>query len=248
MFVAVSLGAAAALSPAAAAAADPWRPDVRAARAYALERPGSVAFSVRVGDRVYGHRSYVRVPAASLMKTMLLAAYLRRGGVRNRPLTSGQRKLLSPMIRRSDNAAASRVLGIVGVVGELAVARRIGMRDFMPFTVWGLSRTSARDQSLLFWRLRRVIPPRHRRFAFGLLRTVVARQRWGLARAVPRGWRLYFKGGWGSGTGAVDHQAALLLRGERRVALAITTTGNRSHEAGAATLRGVAARLLRGLA
>jgi hypothetical protein len=59
---------------------------------------------------------------------------------------------------------------------------------------------------------------------------------------------LYFKGGWGSGRGLVDHQVALLTRGDQRVSLAILTTGQDSHDYGKATLRGMAARLLRGLA
>jgi hypothetical protein len=67
------------------------------------------------------------------------------------------------------------------------------------------------------------------------------------ARVRPRGWALYFKGGWGSGTGWVDHQVALLRRGRRRVAVAILVTSSPSHAYGNETLRGVAARLLRGL-
>jgi hypothetical protein len=63
----------------------------------------------------------------------------------------------------------------------------------------------------------------------------------------PRGWRLYFKGGWGTGTGVTDHQSALLTRGGRRVALSILTYGSGSHVYGKQTLRGVARRLLRGL-
>jgi hypothetical protein len=80
-----------------------------------------------------------------------------------------------------------------------------------------------------------------------LLRTIVPEQRWGIARARPSNWKLYFKGGWGSGTGAVDHQVAQLRRGELRVAVAIMTTGNPSHAYGKATLEGVARRLLKGL-
>ena len=80
-----------------------------------------------------------------------------------------------------------------------------------------------------------------------LLSSIVASQRWGIARARPRSWALYFKGGWGSGSGAVDHQIALLRRGERRVAVGILTTGNPSHAYGQATLEGVARRLLRGM-
>jgi hypothetical protein len=79
-------------------------------------------------------------------------------------------RLIDPMIRRSDNAAATRVLAYVG-------AARVG-------------------------------------------------QRWGVARVRPDGWRLYFKGGWGSGIGLVDHQVALLRAGAYRVAVAVLTTGN----------------------
>ena len=224
-----------------------WVPHVRAARQYALHRPGHVAFSIRVGNRAYGLRSYTSVPAMSLMKPILLAAYLRRSDVRHRRLRADERALLAPMIRRSDNEAANRVLAAVGLGGERSVARAVGMRDFTPFSTWGSSRTSARDQALLFWRLNKVVPRRHRVFARVLLRTIVPEQRWGIARARPRGWRLYFKGGWGDSAGVVDHQAALLTRGSRHVALAITTTGSPSHAVATETLRGVAARLLRGI-
>ena len=64
---------------------------------------------------------------------------------------------------------------------------------------------------------------------------------------LPAGWRLYFKGGWGSGTGRVDHQVALLARGHTRVSLAILTASDGTHAYGKETLRAIAARLLRGL-
>ncbi len=80
-----------------------------------------------------------------------------------------------------------------------------------------------------------------------LLRTIVPAQRWGIARARPDGWTLYFKGGWSSGRALVDDQVALLTRGRDRVALAILTAGKPDMAYGNATLRGVARRLLRGL-
>ena len=70
------------------------------------------------------------------------------------------------------------------------------------------------------------------------------RQRWGVARAAPPGWQLYFKGGWGSGRGLVDHQVALLTRGRERVAVAVLTSGSPSHAYATKTLRGVFGRLL----
>jgi hypothetical protein len=91
------------------------------------------------------------------------------------------------------------------------------------------------------------VPARHRRYAMRLLSSIVPSQRWGIARVRPPGWALYFKGGWGSGTGWADHQVALLRRGRRRVSVAILITSSPSHAYATETLRGVAARLLRGL-
>jgi hypothetical protein len=82
----------------------------------------------------------------------------------------------------------------------------------------------------------------------GLLRGIVPEQRWGIAAAVPDGWEIAFKGGWGRGvTRQVDHQAALLTNAALRVSVAVLTADSPGDGYGAATLRGVAARLLRGL-
>jgi hypothetical protein len=153
------------------------------------------------------------------------------------------------MIRRSDNDAASRVLAIVGPDRLRDLAHRAGMRRFTPVTgTWGLTQIDAADQARYFLRIDRLLVPRHRAYAMELLRTITPVQRWGIARVQPSGWRLYFKGGWGSGTGWVDHQVALLTRGDERVSVAILTHLDGSHVYGKETVRGIAARLLRGLA
>jgi len=59
-----------------------------------------------------------------------------------------------------------------------------------------------------------------------LLATIVLGQRWGIGKARPDGWRLYFKGGWGDGANIPDHQVALLTYGTHRVAVAVLSTGN----------------------
>jgi hypothetical protein len=122
------------------------------------------------------------------------------------------------------------------------------MTRFAIADVWGLSRITARDQSKFFLHIERLLPARHRAYALKLLRTIVPSQRWGIAQVIPDGWTLYFKGGWGSGTGAVDHQVGLLARGDDRVAIAVLTVSNPSHAYGKATLEGVSKRLLAGLA
>jgi hypothetical protein len=152
------------------------------------------------------------------------------------------------MVRWSDNTAASIVRNFVGSRGLRRVARRVPMRRFEPVvSPWGLSRVNAANQTRLFLKIDRLVPRRHRRMAMRLLGSVVRRQRWGVGRVKPRGWQLYFKGGWGSGTGWVDHQVALLVRGRYRVSVAVMTTSSPSHAYANRTLRGVFRRTLRGL-
>jgi beta-lactamase class A len=236
-------------APAQAAPPRGWYPDMRAARAFAAARAGDVSFAVRTERRAWSWRGATTYRSASLVKAMLMVAYLRRADVRGRALRAGERALLDPMIRRSDNRAADAVAARVGLVALSALARRAGMRHFLPHPVWGGSTITADDQARLFLRVDRLVPRRHRAYAMQLLRTVVPEQRWGIARAVPHGWRIAFKGGWGRGvTRQVDHQAALLTNGSLRVSVAVLTADNPGDGYGAATLQGVAARLLRGLA
>jgi Beta-lactamase enzyme family len=248
--LAVVLLAVAASGPSTPAADPPanWEPDVAAAREYAQARQGTITFHVRTERGRWSYDADRAVPSASVIKAMLMAAYLDRPDVRDRPLTAADHRLLDPMIRRSGNRAATRVRDMVGNEALLRLARRAGMTRFASDPVWGLSRITARDQTRLWLRLESLLPPRHREYALELLRTIVPRQRWGFGRlAYPPGWELFFKGGWGSGTGLVEHQVALLRRGPERVAIAILTTGSPSHAYGKRTLRGVAARLLHGL-
>src|SRR3954452_13265345 len=229
------------------AAAQAWTPHIARAAKWAGTRQGSITFAVRTEDRLWGRGLDRQVPSASVFKAMLLTTYLRQHSVRHRALTDGDCGLLAPMIRRSDNVAATRVRDLVGSAAVVRLARRVGMTRFRIAQVWGLSQVTARDQTKFFLHIDSFVPKRHRDYAMRLLRTIVPSQRWGFARVIPDGWTLYFKGGWGSGTGAVDHQIALLQRGEDRVAIAVLTLNSPSHDYGKATLRGVALRLLRGL-
>jgi Beta-lactamase enzyme family len=224
-----------------------WHPGIAAARAWAARRAGLVSFAVRTPEDIRGVGLDRTYPSASVVKAMLLVAYLRRPSVRSRPLHGFDRALLNPMIRRSDNVAATRVRAIVTNAGLSRLARRVGMRRFAPAAAWGLSRIDARDQTRFFLHIDRWMPRRHRTYGMHLLQTIIPPQRWGIARVVPAGWTLSFKGGWGAGTGAVDHQIGLLTLDGDRVAIAVLTVGNPSHAYGEATEQGVAKRLLAGL-
>jgi beta-lactamase class A len=238
------------IAPAQAAAAPPphWRPQVAAARSYAAGRAGDVSFAVRTARRAWSWRGTTTYRSASVVKAMLLIAYLRRPDVRARPLRASERALLDPMVRRSDNRAADAIHARVGLAALAALGRRAGMRQFIPHPVWGGSTITAADQARLFLRIDRLVPRRHRAYAMGLLRGVIPEQRWGIAAAVPPGWKIAFKGGWGRGvTRQVDHQAALLTSAGLRISVAVLTGDNPSDGYGTDTIRGVASRLLRGL-
>jgi hypothetical protein len=231
-----------------------WEPGIAAARRYAKRRPGDVSFAIiGLRGRLRGFRKSRTAPAASTIKAMLLAAYLRQRSVRGRALRPDEKNLLRPMIRSSDNAAGIQVAAIVGERVE-RLARAARMRDFRwvwePGWLGGLSQISARDQAAFLRRYPRYLPKRHRRYARRLLASIVPWQRWGIGSVSPRGWRLYFKGGWGindDGIGFVNHQVAFLERGHCRVALSILTEHNPTTATGAETLRGAAVRLLRGI-
>lgn len=220
-----------------------WHPALRAARAYASRRAGFTSFALRTPRRLYGYRDTETTRSASVVKAMLMVAYLNHRSVRGRRLRGAERGLVGPMIRRSDNGAATRVRNFVGNGALVRLAHRVGMRDFAPSLSWGATRISARDQAKLFLRIDRFVVRRHRRFAMRLLGSIVSHQRWGVAQVRPRGWALYFKSGWVPGT---ENQVALLRRGQRRVAVAVFTAGQ-SAAYGRATEREVARRLLRGL-
>jgi Beta-lactamase enzyme family len=245
----LGLAALIALVAAAPRAQAAWRPDVRAAIRYAQTRAGEVRFAVRTSHQLWGYRRTEGAHSASVVKALLLVAYLDDPRVRHRALTRADRRLVDPMIRRSDNAAATKVLAFVGAHRVQETAERVGMHRFvLDPRVWARSRIDASDQTRFFLHYDAHVVARHRVTAMRLLRTIVPEQRWGVARIRHDGWRLYFKGGWGSAPGLVDHQIALLTHGGDRVAVAVLTTGNPDHAYGKQTLRGVFARLLRGLA
>jgi D-alanyl-D-alanine dipeptidase len=222
----------------------PERSDVAAAKRWASARQGEVSFAlIDSGGRLHGldaERTYV---SASVTKAMLLAAYLRRLG---RAPGRSERALLTPMIVRSDNRAAREIHRRLGDGALYDLARRAGMRSFTTGVTWASARVSASDLARLFLRIDRLTPRPGRPYARRLLSSIVRRQRWGFPQPARRGgFELFFKGGWRrTPRGRLVHEAALLQRGRMRLALAVLSDGSPSHAYGAATLRGVARRLL----
>jgi beta-lactamase class A len=222
-----------------------WRPDMAAAIGFARGRSGDIAFAVRTARRFYGYRPDHPEWSASVVKAMLLVAYLDQSSVAGRALRPDERDVLGPMIRASDNDDAQEIFDDVGQDGLAQLARRVGMTRFTTNPIWGETSITARDQTRFFLHIDGYVAARHRSYAMRLLRSIIPSERWGVGELAPRGWKLYFKGGWGYGTGLLDHQVALLTRGCARVAIAVLTMYDGSHAYGKATLRGIFARLLR---
>ncbi|HEX8066794.1 MAG TPA: serine hydrolase [Thermoleophilaceae bacterium] len=234
---------------AAAAYRHPWAKRIASAGRYAESRAGRVAFAVvDEKGRVRGRRVDEVHRSASVVKAMFLVAYLNQPSVRDRELRRADRRLLRPMVTRSDNATATQVRNIVGRAALDRLARRAGMQRFSLRTPWGDTRITPADQARYFTRIDLLTAKRHRTYARKLLASIVPEQRWGVPRAQPEGWRIFFKGGWRAlGGRRLVNQVALLESGERRIALAVLTDGDPSHDYGTETIRGVAKRLLRGL-
>jgi D-alanyl-D-alanine dipeptidase len=188
------------------------------------------------------HRTYV---SASLVKAMLLVAYLR--GIGKRAPDAGERASLGPMIQVSSNDAADAIYYRVGDPALYRLARLAGMKSFSVAGYWANARFSAEDQARFFNRIDRLVPRASRRYARGLLSSIASYQRWGFSRySRAVGFKTFFKGGWrGTGAGQLVHEAALFERGRTRISMAVLTDGNPSHEYGTETLRGVAQRVFR---
>src|SRR6188472_1063223 len=136
---------------------------VATARAYAARRRGRVSFAVVDShSRLRGRTSERTYASASVIKAMLLVAYLeRRDG---KPVPRRERRVLGPMVRRSSNTAARRVYRRLGPGPLLRLARRAHMRRFAIPALFE-ARIDAADQARFFARLDALVPRDHRAYA-----------------------------------------------------------------------------------
>jgi hypothetical protein len=226
-----------------------WRPDVKAATEYLNTRVGDIAFAVRIpGHKIWGYRPDHQEWSASIVKAMLLVAYISEPSIANRRLTASERSILGGMITASNNYDAQIIYNQVGNSGLEALAHRVGMTHFAtnPSRIWGETLITSRAQTKFFLHINKWMPASHRAFGMSLLNHIIPSERWGIGQVAHKGWRLYFKGGWGYGTGLIDSQVALLVRGCARISVAVLTMHDSNHPYGEATLYGIFSRLLRG--
>jgi hypothetical protein len=210
-------------------------------------RAGRTAFAV-VDDTgaVSGLRIHAHFETASVVKVMMLIAYLQRLAAEHRGVDAASNAILSPMIRISDNDAATAVFDAVGGYPALRrIAAQAGMTDFAPGVGWwAYTQTSAADQARLFYELDGLIPAQFDGYARTLMSTIEAEQSWGVPPVARPAWGIWFK------TGALPSQGlfnegALLARGGVRFALCVLTVGDPSMGYGEQSIEGVGSALLR---
>jgi hypothetical protein len=218
---------------------------IAAAQRYLAGRAGRTSFAVVDSTgRLSGLHLREHFETASVVKVMMLTAFLQMRSAEHRGLSAADRSLLYPMIHISDNNAASAVFSIVGSAAVSRVARESGMSDYAPgIGWWAFTQTSAADQARFFFALNRLIPAQFYAYARGLMAGIEPSQSWGVPPVARPRWQVFFK------TGALPSQGlfnevARLERPGLTFTIAVFTDGEPSMSYGEQTIEGVAATLL----
>ena len=222
---------------------------VAGATSYLGQRAGRTAFALVDSEgRLSGVHLHWQFPTASVVKAMLLTAYLRRlDAMGQRRVDSYSNSFLYPMIHVSDNSAATQCWSIVGDSGLYSVAGAAGMTEFSVSGLWGTALLSPADQARFFFVMDSLIPREFVGYARFLLSTIDPSQSWGIpVVARPLGYQTYFKdGSEPTALGQLVHQVDRLEGHGRKFAIAVMTDGDPTMQYGIDTIQGVAAALLR---
>jgi beta-lactamase class A len=138
---------------------------------------------------------------ASIVKFDILATRLYQTQQSGGSLTGSEKTLAFAMITQSDNNAASALYSLDhGASGVTAANKVFGLKDTVPNSSWGRTRTTAGDQILL---LKAVFDPKgplsdaSRNYMRSLMSQVEKDQAWGItAAATPDATGVYVKNGW----------------------------------------------------
>jgi hypothetical protein len=221
---------------------------VARAASYLAGRTGRTAFAVvDTEGRLSGVNVHWTFTTASVVKAMLLVAYLRRlDAMGQHTVDSYSDSFLYPMIHVSDNNAATQCWSIVGDSGLYSVAGAAGMSEFSVSGLWGTAQLSPADQARFFFEMDSLIPREFVGYARYLLSTIIAWQSFGIpVVARPLGYNVFFKdGSEPTGLGQLVHQVARLEGHGRTFSLAVMTDGDPTMQYGIDTLQGVAQALL----
>jgi hypothetical protein len=218
------------------------------AERYLARRGGRTALAVIDSEgRLSGVNLHVRFITGSVVKAMLLVAYLRRlDAMGQHRVDSFSASFLYPMINVSDNGAATKCWSIVGNGALYSVAAAAGMTNFSVSTDWASAVFSASDQAKFFFQMDSLIPREFVGYARHLLSTIAGYESWGIpAIARPLGYQVFFKGGWRPSPDIyLVHQIARLEGHHHTFSMAVMTDGDSDMGYGIGTIQGVTRALL----
>lgn len=227
-------------------------------RTYLAGRPSTAAVEVRdlTTGREYGYHATKAYDSASVVKIAILAATVHRAEQEHRALTTKEKSLLSRMIRRSDNGAATTLwnrLGRGDALDEFFEAAGMAHTKAGPRGYWGLTRVTAADQVVLMALLTQpnaLLSEAGRTYARGLMAEVDPSQDWGVSAGPGKGTTVELKNGWlprGKHGWAV-HSVGHVQGQGRDYLIAVLTLDNKSESRGIATVEGASKIVWRALA
>ncbi|WP_063770072.1 serine hydrolase [Streptacidiphilus melanogenes] len=144
------------------------------------------------------HATY-HFDSASVVKAAIMGAVLWKE--KGKYLNSYELDNLYPMIRNSDNQAATNLWDYLGRTEINAFLRKVGMSNTVlgPGGYWGLTQITAHDEMKLLDALTDrtdVLTPKGKAFAQSLMASVESDQRWGTPYGTPKGVTAHVKNGW----------------------------------------------------
>lgn len=210
---------------------------------------GDARLSVAVlgdGDAIAAYGDSEAYDTASIVKVDVLAALLLLAQDEGRELNGAEHGYASAMIRRSDNASATRLWQVIGGAEGLDAANaRLGLTATTAARAWGLTQTTASDQVRLLRAVfdtdgDSVLSADARAYVQELMGRVEADQQWGVS-AAGTGWSL--KNGWmpRTTTGLWDiNSVGRVVAGGRTYLVAVLSDGHATKEAGISLVESVA--------
>ncbi len=232
----------------------PWPKLIRSAERYLGTRQGVHGLAVvDTEGRLSGYNLHRDFITGSVVKAMLLVAYLRRlDAMGQHTVDSYSNSILYPMINVSDNNAATQCWSIVGNSGLYSVAAAAHMTEFSVDTnaswggEWGAALISPADQAKFFFEMDSLIPHEFVGYARYLLSTIAGYESWGIpAVARPKGYNVFWKAGWRPSPDIyLVHQIARLEGHHRTFSMAIMTDGDPDMGYGIDTIQGTTSALL----
>ncbi|MFF5287848.1 serine hydrolase [Paractinoplanes globisporus] len=214
----------------------------------------SPEFSVAVLDKktgqTYAYRGTVKYDTASIVKAQILACMLLHDQDAGHDPPSGEMALAKPMIRLSDNNAATSLFQHVGAKsGVTKCNKRLGLTATAVNSSWGLTRTTADDQIRLLSELvdtKGPLDADSRKTAFTLMNTVSEEQEWGIPSIAKSGETATVKNGWDTrsadgGLWAINTIGRVTTAdGDVNVSVAVLSHDNKSMDSGVALVQQVA--------